>query len=313
MKFKLIPIDLIQCFDTHMHSVQHGPIEMKEFNMKNIKDLIDMAAKNGIKTICLTEHIPLPMLSFDPSPNKDCAIEKEKWINILTNKRIEIKKYAQKKGVSIAIGGEYDFFPEYYAFYNAIDRYIKPEIKVLGLHFIDSITVIPNKEGIDCYDEKIDAKMEKQFCFDYSEKAFQFAMNQIGAKKIISRYFSLLTEAIRSQRYDIVAHIDLINKYNQNNKYFVEDESYRKSLIQVLSLMQKKQLLLEVNLGGIKATGRLVPQDWIIRETIKRDIPITIGSDVHGGGEISNEVWKFAISNLKKVGIKTIVVPIITN
>jgi len=313
MKFKFVPIDLIQRFDTHMHSVQHGPIEMKKFNLKNITELIDMCAKKGINTICLTEHIPLPLSRFDPTPNKDCAIEKERWINILTNKRIEIKKYAQKKRVSIAIGGEYDFFPKYKRFYNAIDQLIKPEIKVLGLHFVDNIAIVPNNEGIDCYNEKITIKTEKQFCFDYSENAFQFAVNQKGVKKIIYRYFSLLREAIQSQSYDIVAHIDLIYKYNQNNKYFIEDESYRKSLTQVLPLMQKKQLLLEVNLGGIKATGRLVPRDWIIKEAIKLNIPITIGSDIHGVNEISNEVWKFVISNLKKIGIKTIAVPIIIN
>ena len=34
MKFKLVPIDSIQRFDTHMHSVQHGPIEMKQFNLQ---------------------------------------------------------------------------------------------------------------------------------------------------------------------------------------------------------------------------------------------------------------------------------------
>ena len=100
---------------------------------------------------------------------------------------------------------------------------------------------------------------------------------------------------------------------DQNNKYFVEDEAYRKLLIQVLSFMQKKQLLLEVNLGGIKATGQLVPRGWIIKEAIKLNIPITIGSDIHNCDEISNEVWKFAIKNLKKVGLKTIAVPIITN
>ena len=311
MKFKLVSIDSIQRFDTHMHSVQHGPMEMKQFNLKNITDLIDMCAKKEIKTICLTEHIPFPLSSFDPTPNKDCAIEKEKWVNVLTKNKEYIKKYAQQKGVSIAIGGEYDFFPRNNKFYNIINQIIKPEIKILGLHFVDNITVVPNDEGIDCYNEKIAIKTEKQFCFDYSEKAFQFAINQIGIKKIISRYFSLLTEAIQSQRYDIVAHIDLINKYNQNNKYFVEDEAYRKLLIQVLSFMQKKQLLLEVNLGGIKATGQLVPRGWIIKEAIKLNIPITIGSDIHNCDEISNEVWKFAIKNLKKVGLKTIAVPII--
>ena len=311
MKFKLVSIDSIQRFDTHMHSVQHGPMEMKQFNLKNITELIDMCAKKEVNTICLTEHIPLPLSNFDPTPNKDCTIEKEKWANVLTKNIKNIKKYAQQKGVSIAIGGEYDFFPKRNTFYNVINRIIEPEIKILGLHFVDNITVAPNNEGIDCYNEKIAIKTEKQFCFDYSEKAFQFAINQIGAKKIIYRYFSLLREAIQSQSYDIVAHIDLINKYNQNNKYFIEDESYRKSLTQVLSLMQKKQLLLEVNLGGIKATGRLVPRDWIIKEAIKLNIPITIGSDIHGVNEISNEVWKFAIKNLKKVGLKTIAVPII--
>lgn len=313
MKFKLVPIDSIQRFDTHMHSVRHGPIEMKQFNLKNITELIDMCAKNGINTICLTEHIPLPLFNFDPTLNKDCAIEKEKWVNILTKNKEYIKKYAQQKGISIAIGGEYDFFPGNNKFYSRINQIIKPEIKILGLHFVDSITVVPNDEETDCYDEKIDLKKEKKFCFDYSEQAFQFGINKIGIKKIISRYFSLLTEAIRSQKYDIVAHIDLINKYNLNNKYFVENEEYRKLFKQVLLLMKKKELILEVNLGGIKATGRLSPRVWIIKEAIKLNIPITIGSDIHGCDEISNEVWKFTIKNLKKVGLKTIAVPIIPN
>lgn len=313
MKFKLIPIYFVQPFDTHMHSVKHGPVEMKQFNFKNITDLIDVCGKKGIKIFCLTEHIPLPKSNFDPGPNKDCEIKKEKWIDVLIKQKVKIKKYAQKKGVNIVFGGEYDYFPGYLNFYKKIDQIVRPEIKILGLHFIDTISVSPDKDGVDCFDERIDIKQEKQFCFDYSEKAFEYAIKQKGARKIVSCYFSLLSEAIQSQKYDVVAHIDLINKYNFGNKYFVEDEQYRKLFRRVLSLMQKKQLLLEVNLGGIKATGRLVPRDWIIKDAIKRNIPITIGSDIHGGDEISREAWIYAIENLMKIGLKTIAVPIINN
>lgn len=307
MKYKLVPIDTVPLFDTHSHSVDHGKV-MAAYNVQSVKDWIDFCAKNGLQTVCLTDHIPLPKKKIDPTPEKDCGLPQKNFSDVLINNKILLRDYAKRKNIHLLIGGEFDFFAEDKQFYDDLEKKYQPEWKVLGQHVIDTIVVNPDKNGVDCYGESITEAKEKLFCFDFSEEVFAYGVKQKGAETLVKRYFELLEEALTLQTYDSVAHIDLITKYNANNKYFVEDENYKKQLMTILQVMKKKNMILEINLGGIQAANRFVPNEWIIKETLRLDVPLTIGSDAHGS-EDTIQLFNNVKNLLKEVGVTQLAIP----
>jgi histidinol-phosphatase (PHP family) len=307
MKYNLISIDKLSLFDTHRHSVDHGP-EMKNFSSDMVKQLIDTCAEKGLRVLCITDHVPLPPDILDPTPDKDCGLSMQDVKDILINNRMELKDYAKQKNLILYLGGEFDFFAENKDFYEMFDNMYKPDFKVIGQHFIDTIEVAPDNNGEDCYGVKIKKKQKRNFCFDFSESAFAFGVKQIGTDNLVARYFVLLEKALTMQRYDSVAHIDLITKYNEGGKYFKEDSAYRNKMKRIINKMINKEIALEINLSATDSLNRLVPRDWIIKEAVANGIPVTLGSDIHGLGD--NEILqKKTKEMLKEIGIQKIAVP----
>lgn len=309
MIYKSIPVSEKPYFDTHIHSVSHGDSFMANFTIRDVFKLIDSAQKIGLNKLCLTEHFPLPDISFDPTAAKDCSLSFNRFKTVLVDQRDKIKAYAKKYGIKILIGGEIDYFPGQRKYYQQAYSELKLEFKVLGIHFIDTIEVEPDENGYDCFDEKIDEPQTKQFCFDYSEKAFAEAVKQKGNKYIINRYFELLKEALSNNDYDTVAHLDLINKWNTSNKYFTEDETYNNQIKEVLELIKSKNIALEINLAGSNFTKQLFPKQWILKEAYQKGIPITIGSDTHTGNNLDINQWNFVYDQLEQTEIKNIFTP----
>jgi len=309
MKFELVDIKKKPFFDTHIHSVGHGSSQMKNFSVQNVLNFLNVCKIRGLKMLCLSEHMPLPSLDYDPTPDKDCGLEYASCIDVLIKNRDKIKKYSEKLGIKLAIGGEFDFFEDNIEFYDKLDKEFNSEIKVFGQHFIDTINVSPDQNSKDCFGQKIRTSKEKYFCYDFSYEAFAYAAKQKGGSNLAVRYFELLKLALNNQKYDSVAHLDLINKYNAGDAFFVENDSYKKNVLEVLDIMKEKNIALEINLGGTLFTQRLVPRDWIILQVNMRKIPITIGSDAHTIEEIDFERWDFTYDLLIKIGIEKIAIP----
>ena len=82
MKYKLITIDKLHVFDTHIHSMSHGAL-MKVFTTEEVMKLIDKCAARKVQTICHTDHIPLPTTEIDPTPDKDCGLPMQHFIDVL--------------------------------------------------------------------------------------------------------------------------------------------------------------------------------------------------------------------------------------
>lgn len=310
MQFKQVVIATAPLFDTHLHSVEHGP-KMKKYGAESIQRLISQCAEVGLTTVCITDHVPLPENVPDPTPDKDCGIPAARWQKTL-DQRSALKAYGKSLGIAVAFGGEFDFFPEQTTYYQKLDTFLQPDMKVLGLHFIDTLRVTPDDTGKDCFGEVIAAPIEKFFCFDFSAKAFAAAAEQRSGEALMERYFSLLQQALREQAYDSVAHLDLINKYNTGETYFRENEQYTSLILQTLQIMAEKKIALEINLGGTVVTQHLVPQPWIVQAAASLDIPITLGSDAHNFTEMNPARWTLAYDLLRQAGINSVSIPLIS-
>jgi len=106
-------------------------------------------------------------------------------------------------------------------------------------------------------------------------------LERYGANKIISGYYKMLKEMVKSDFIDIVAHFD-------NFKYmFAPDEpTYTEDIWQiiynVMDIIEKTGKVVEINTSGIlKGLSNHFPSDDIVKELIQRNIPLTLGSDAH--------------------------------
>ena len=121
---------------------------------------------------------------------------------------------------------------------------------------------------------------------DYTVDILNTAMskNSMNVKDIVKLYYDLVGEMVVSRKPDIVAHIDLITKFNQDMLMFDEGEGWYMDVVRnVLAQVKKTGSIVEVNTGAIARGYKDTPypSSYIMEQMLLCDIPITISSDSH--------------------------------
>jgi len=118
--------------------------------------------------------------------------------------------------------------------------------------------------------------------------------------RIFIAYYNDLIQMVKdgSDFYNIVGHMDLPKKYGD---FLGESEKIWEKIEILLNLIKEKDMVVEVNHSGYyKPVGIQYPDDKIIREFVKREIPIVLGSDSHQIKYLANNFDK-TLSKLKKM------------
>ncbi len=119
-------------------------------------------------------------------------------------------------------------------------------------------------------------------------------------------YYSQIRDMLLKMPPNIVAHLDVIRKNNQDNAYFdEEDESYRDEIIKTLDIISLTHTIVEVNTGGI-ARGYMkepYPSTWILEACLDMDIPVMVNSDTHHPKTI-DYYYEEAVALLKGLGFR---------
>ena len=107
---------------------------------------------------------------------------------------------------------------------------------------------------------------------------------------------------------DIVAHFDLVSKFNEGSRFFDEsDKRYRRAALDALDyLIEKKELIFEINTGAISRGYRKTayPAEFILRRMAEKGARIMLNSDTHAANTIFtcfNEATEYA----KYCGVKS--------
>ena len=208
-----------------------------------IDEIIRKARECGLKIITITDHFPTQEYSKSDAPN-----------SYMEEKDVEEYLKLKSSEIDLRVGFEIDYAEGF-------------DLEIPDIDFtLGSVHIIG---GI---------------CFDYSEEKFVEAVEKLGgAKNLYLKYFKLIKDLVRTGKFDCVAHLDLVQKFNKDSKYFSEDEEeYRNAVLEVLGLIKEKNIVMEVNTSGLfKPVGQQYPSRWIIEEAFKRGIEISIGSDSH--------------------------------
>lgn len=103
-------------------------------------------------------------------------------------------------------------------------------------------------------------------------------------KKAVCEYFSLQREMLRTQRFLILGHADVIRVRNGELKFFSESEGwYKKELRATAKEAARAGVIVEINTGGL-ARGVLddvYPSAEFLDILHQANVPITFSSDAH--------------------------------
>ena len=184
-------------------------------------------------------------------------------------------------------------FPEYIREIYFLKEMFKKKIKIrcsTEISFSSTEDLKIQKKALEPFLEKFDYIIGAIHIIQWEgEDAWSFNiphqsksnLEKHGADKIILEYYKMLKEMVKSDLIDIVAHFD-------NFKYmFTPDEpNYTEDAWQiiydVMDIIEKTGKVVEINTSGIlKGLSNHFPSDNIVKELIRRKIPLTLSSDAH--------------------------------
>ncbi len=148
------------------------------------------------------------------------------------------------------------------------------------------------------------------FSFEHSIENFERGILEIYAgdiKQMLRTYYGLIQDMVRLYEPDIVAHLDRIKKWNNNEKYFSEKADwYQNEIIETLEVIASTNCILEVNTKGYYRNETLEPYPgkWALRQARDMEIPVHLSSDAHHPDDITKG-FVYGVEMLKEVGYKT--------
>jgi histidinol-phosphatase (PHP family) len=257
--------------DLHIHTHFCGHAE------GTLDEFVQSAMRKGITEIGFADHFPYPSHYVESVPL--CVIPETLFPDYVSEIAEIQEKY--KNQITIRFAAEVDYLSETMEETRLrIQKY--PFDYVLG-----SIHILEN--GM----------------IDYNEATLLEKMDQFGgAGGLWEKYWDAVEGMILSGFCHIVAHFDLPKKIEIAKP--VKDYSDR--VDHLLDLILKRNLVLEMNTGGIDRTfnGMPYPSERILKQAAEKGVDVTLGSDAHRPNEVGR-YFKDAVQLLKTLGFDHVV------
>ena len=241
-----------------------------------------------------------------------------------------VKKAIEKKMYAIGFSSHapVPFFSDWQIKQSQLDNYLK-EIADLKNKYCKNIRIysglevdyIPNVVGPKSfYKQNLDIiigsvhytgqyKNGEHYLFDISVKEFEKGLKTLFNNdiiKLVDLYYSNIISMVKNDPPDIIGHLDLIKKFNYNNKYFNEnDDWYQNITTEVIKVISHSSCIIEVNTRGyyMGLDKEFYPNRLILDKCLKHNIPVTLSSDAHKADDIDNS-FEEAASLLLDIGYK---------
>ena len=248
----------MQLFNLHTHSnFSDGKASAEE--------VVTEAIKQGLKVLGFSDHSPVPF-------ENNFAIKSDEIGNYISTIKSLKEKY--KNEIDIICSMEMDFIP------GIVKDFRKTKME-LGLDYlIGSVHLVGNDT-------------EKLWFIDGSKvETYDEGLNNYfngDIKKGVKAFFYQYNEMIETEEFDIVGHFDKIKMHNRDRYFHEEDKWYRDLLMETLTLIKEKSLIVEVNTRGIykKRSSDFYPSTWVFPIMKEMNIPVVISSDAHKPEELT--------------------------
>ncbi|WP_202407149.1 histidinol-phosphatase HisJ [Pseudalkalibacillus hwajinpoensis] len=269
-------------YDGHIHSpfCPHGSTDQFE-------EYVEAAIQAGYKGMTFTEHAPLPKTFTDPVPDKDSGM---KWGDVHSYfNSIQQLKEKYKGLIEINSGLEVDYIEGYEEETRQLLDSVGPLLDdaILSVHFI--------KHG-DFYT-----------CLDYSPEAFNDLIQALGSVEMVhKKYYETVLKSIKSNLGNYkptrIGHMTLANKFQK--KYPVKND-FQSEIATILIAIKDHNYSLDYNgAGTVKPLcEETYPSDEVVKEALKREIPLVYGSDAHSAKGIGQGADRLITHLLQKPNI----------
>ncbi|MDD2413668.1 MAG: histidinol-phosphatase [Eubacteriaceae bacterium] len=254
----------------------------------SLSQMAAAAYQSGLNSIGFTSHAPL---KYD----NDWTMNSERLSDYFLEIAELKKKYFKK--MHIFTGLEIDFY---------LDNF---SITPLAQSLLSKVDYwIGSIHCMGCLDNLKDASI------DYTMSTMLKGINQCfdgNSKRLVETYYKGIAHLANNYSPDIIGHFDIIKKNNVKNIFFNESESWYKNAWQnALDAIEASHSIIEINTGGIARYGNrcLYPSFSILKEIIRRKIPITITADSHQIKNINYGYSNLIPSLLAEAGVKQIMV-----
>ncbi len=243
------------------------------------------------------------------------------------NSAFEMADEAYKKGfVSFGFSGHsplpyendyamsQDNLTKYIASVNAVKEVFSDKLDILlGLEWdFDTPTLSKNYDFLIGSVHQLH-KNGEVFYIDCSPEGFEKLLLSYGDTfKVIEEYYQLVLESAKRPGVDIVGHLDLITKYNEDNRYFDSNSQKHKDLaLNTVSeiLKHNPEIIFEMNTGAMSRGYRTTPYmaDFIVKYLAEKGGNIMINSDTHST-ETLDFGYDLTAKILKDNGVKSTVI-----
>jgi histidinol-phosphatase (PHP family) len=250
--------------DNHLHTrlCGHASGEIEEY--------LAVAAEMGIREVGFTDHLPLYFLP-PGSRIPDYAMDEKDLPRYVE----AVRQAGEKSPVRVKLGIEADYVPGYEKNLESLVAGYPFDFIIGSVHFIDG------------------------WGFDNPDELDEYSRRDID--EIYERYFFLLKQAALSGLFDVMAHPDLIKKFNfrpVRDKGPLYEETAR--------VFKQAGVCAEVNTAGLRYPAReIYPAPGLLKTFFRYGLPVTIGSDAHHPQQVGSGLTK-AIELIKQVGYREI-------
>jgi histidinol-phosphatase (PHP family) len=231
----------------------------------DIEDYVEAAIEKNLKEIGISDHFPLGAILDDPRFTeliKSASMEVKEFSTYINEIKSLREKYKDK--IKVLISTEVNFATPGDALTRqkqVLEPFMDDYDYLLGaIHDIkwhDSPIII--------MDPRQDSKALKKYGFD----------------KINLEYINKLIKLVDTNFFDVIAHFDNQRVLMRPNKPQYSERTWQK-LLDLLDKIKNKDMAIEINTSGtLKGIDSQFPDDEIIKEIIRRDIPLMLGSDAH--------------------------------
>jgi histidinol-phosphatase (PHP family) len=252
-------------FDLHTHHDRCGHAR------GGIREYIEAAIANGLRTIGLSDHSPFFGELVDRAlPH--VAMGKSEFERYIGEAHALRREYQGR--IEVLVGVESDYFPEHAATYRSVYQRYPLDYVIGSVHVLDGV--------------------------ELSNRERWVGLDRRDLKAARERYCDLVARSALSGMFDIIGHVDVIKAVCPEMEKIATPAVDR-----MMKALADADVVMEINTSGTtKDCGGWYPGPDILERAVRYGVKVTFGSDAHDPYRVGDE-YDEVCSQLRALGFRT--------
>ena len=239
----------------------------------SMRDYAQKALEKGLSEICFTTHLDLvpERMHLDGyvRVNGELWSVKDEWIPLYLQEIHDMKHMYRGKGLEILAGVEMDYHPDVVSDIESILNRYTFDYVLGAVHSLDGYSIaVPE----DC----------RAFCRGKTPQ------------EVCRQYFLLVAEAVETELFDAMAHLDLYKRFSYSLYGPQLDDAHLPVWERVLEAFASSSVGVEINTGNWrKGLSQPSPSADQLADLVRNGLEcVTVGSDAHLPALIGKDIQR---------------------